>query len=58
MSWHKVKEFRCPHCTKSFKKERQLESHKKDVHGAKYNCKHCGTPATKNDICVRCHEEA
>ncbi|RKZ97855.1 MAG: hypothetical protein DRQ46_03855 [Gammaproteobacteria bacterium] len=58
MSWHKVKEFECPDCDKSFKTKRQLKSHMKDAHGAAYRCKSCGIPAIKDELCVRCHEEA
>jgi len=32
MSWYKQKEFVCPHCSKDFKKKRQLKSHIKDAH--------------------------
>ena len=33
MGYHKIKEYKCDKCDKSFKTKRQLKSHKKDAHG-------------------------
>lgn len=47
MSWHNSKEYKCPHCIRSFAKVRQITSHVRDCHDLPYesgiNCANCGT---------------